>query len=85
MALYHVLWDHWEGEPALQLVKDDIKSGKFKEFGLFAETGRGYAVIHVESELELLQLASKYREHGVHMLSAEPVISFDQIEKLQRK
>lgn len=82
MTLYHILWDHWQGEPALQLLKDDMKRGKIKEYGLFAGTGRGYGVIDVDNELELLQLASKYREHGVRVLSAEPVIPVDQVEKL---
>lgn len=83
MTLYHVLWDHWEGEPAAQLVEDDRKRGKVKEFGLFAGTGRGYAVFAVDSDVELLQLASKYRERGLRMLSVEPVIPLDQIGTLQ--
>jgi hypothetical protein len=82
MTLYHILWDHWEGKPAPQLVEEDMKNGKMTQYGLFAGGGRGYAVVDVSSELELLQLAAKYREHGVHVLSAEPVISFEQVKKL---
>lgn len=82
MTLYHILWDHWEGEPAVQLVKDHMKSGKIREYGLFAGTGRGYAVVDVGSELELLRLASEFRKHGVRVLGAEPMIPFDQVEKI---
>ena len=79
MTRYLVLWDHWEGKSALELVKDDTKNGKLKDFGLFAGTGRGYALWDVSNELELLQFARKYREYGVRVLSAEPVIPLDQL------
>lgn len=82
MTLYHILWDHWEGKPAPQLVEADMKSGKMKEYGLFAGGSRGYAVADVDNELELIQLAAKYREHGVRILSVEPVIPFDQVKRL---
>jgi hypothetical protein len=81
---YLVLWDHWQTSgDATALVKDDLKSGKFKDWGIFATTGRGFVIVTAKDELELLQMAAKYREFGVHCLSAEPFFSIDQIIKIQ--
>lgn len=67
--------------PVPRLVKDGMKSGQIGGEELFAGSGRGYSVVDVRSEPEQLQLAAKYREYGVHVLSAEPVIPFDQVKK----
>jgi hypothetical protein len=80
MTVYHVLRDHWEDkEGAFAAVQEDLRTGKMKDWGAFAGRGRGFALVNVESEVELFALASRYLEFGVHILSAEPVLSAAQI------
>jgi hypothetical protein len=77
---YLVLWEHWEGSgDAAPLVQEDLKNGTFKDWGAFATTGRGYVIVNAPDELELLKAVGRYREFGVHCLSAEPVLTLDQV------
>jgi hypothetical protein len=81
---YLVLWEHWEGSgDAVPLVKEDLKNGTFKAWGAFATTGRGYVIVNAKDEVELLKVVAKYREFGVQCMSAEPVLSLDQVLKIQ--
>jgi hypothetical protein len=85
MTKYLVLWEHWEGSgDALPDVKEDIKKGIFKDWGMFATGGRGYCILEASNELELSQILLKYRKYDVRAISAEPILSVDQIEKLRK-
>lgn len=83
MTLYLVIWDHWQGEHVpLALIKGDLRTGVLKDWGYFAGSGRGYALVNAKEETELVQLMMKYRRFGVRMLSTEPVVTVDQFEKI---
>jgi hypothetical protein len=85
MTKYLVLWEHWEGSgDALPDVKEDIEKGTFKDWGVFATTGGGYVILETSNEVELFQLLAKYRKYDVRAISAEPVLSVEQVEKLRK-
>ncbi|MGA7860706.1 MAG: DUF3303 family protein [Thermoplasmata archaeon] len=84
MTLYHVMWQHWQDSgDAIQLIKEDLSKGTFKDWGVFASTGRGYAIVNARDDAELLKVALKYRAFGVQCLSIEPVLSIDQVLKIR--
>jgi hypothetical protein len=81
---YLVLWEHWQTSgDATEQIKGDLKNGTFKEWGAFATTGRGFVIVNARDEVELLKVAAKYREFGVHCVSAEPILTLDQIQKIR--
>ena len=85
MTKYLVLWEHWEGSgDALPDVKEDLEKGILKDWGVFATTGRGYAIFEASNEIELFQLLAKYRKYDVRAISAEPVLSVEQMQKLRK-
>ena len=81
MTRYLVLWDHWSGKSAAVQVREDLKSGVFQDFGIFATTGRGYVIVSARDEVELLKIINRYREFGVRCTSAEPALSLDEYLK----
>ncbi len=85
MTKYLVLWEHWEGSgDALPLVKEDIARGILKDWGMFATIGRGYCVLEASNETELSRTLKKYTKYGIRAISAEPVLSVDQVEELRK-
>jgi hypothetical protein len=82
MTQYLVMWQHWHGQSAAELVKKDFASGVLKDWGMFGTTGRGYAIVNAKDEVELSKHVGKYREFEVQFLSAEPILSFEQVLKM---
>jgi len=68
-----ILWDHPSGKSALAELDKDMKAGVLKQFGLLSGTTRGYAVVEVKSEFDLVNLRDKYLEYGVIFRTVEPV------------
>lgn len=92
MTKYLILWNAVKaGVPEktedrstqlLRMVQEDLKAGKMKDWGIFAEGGAGYAIFE-GSETDLALEAGKYRpniEGGVHT-----VLTVDQQMEVLRK
>ena len=65
-----------------QMVQEDLKAGKLKDFGMFAEGGGGYAIFE-GNEVDLAFETGKYTPYIE--LEARILISADQQMELLRK
>jgi hypothetical protein len=81
-----VLWEHWstpEGAGnTLDIVKQDMQKGLMKEWGVFATTGKGFAIFEADNEGQAFLEMQKYRKFNVHCSSAEPFLTVADLEKL---
>jgi hypothetical protein len=90
-----ILWEadtsHWPTNPEevaqvvlklSQMVENDIKEGKTKDWGAFSSGGRGYAIYEGTEEegyLETLKYAPYIR------FESHPVLTIHQVEKAYQK
>ena len=65
-----------------QMVQEDLKAGKMKEWGVFAEGGRGYAIFE-GNEVDLAWETGKYTPYVE--LEARIFLTVDQQLELLRK
>jgi hypothetical protein len=83
---YLVTWDasQLKGSP-FPLLREDKQKGALVDFGEFPSGGRGFAIVNVENQWELFLLLDKYRSMGIRFLTAEPVLSLEQMEEYAKR
>jgi len=63
----------------LELVKQDLKKGKLKDWGVFAGEHAGYSVVD-GTEMDILNLIQRYTPFVY--FKTHPIASVDQIDKM---
>ena len=80
-----VFWKHSRivegGAYPVDIIKQDMQRGVVAEFGAFSP-GRGFFILDVKNETQAFAEMTKYWKYNVQVLSSEPFLSLDEVEKI---